>query len=61
MRARPSVRWSWAGSNTSAWRKAEALDLRLGDAAMADEYAALPVAVRAGDLEILRDDLVAKR
>ncbi|TXK39999.1 hypothetical protein FR742_10730 [Nonomuraea sp. C10] len=39
--------------------RAEALDLRLGDAAMAPEYAALPVAVRAGDLGILRDDLVA--
>ncbi|MEU4511215.1 FAD-dependent monooxygenase [Nonomuraea wenchangensis] len=37
--------------------RAEALDLRLGDTAMADECAALPVAVRAGDLEILRDDL----
>ncbi|TDD49309.1 FAD-dependent oxidoreductase [Nonomuraea terrae] len=37
--------------------QAEALDLRLGDAAMADEYAAMPVAICAGDLEILRDDL----
>ncbi|MFC4062486.1 FAD-dependent monooxygenase [Planomonospora corallina] len=37
--------------------RAEALDLRLGDTAMADECAALPVAVRAGDLEILGDDL----
>ncbi|MEV1005644.1 FAD-dependent monooxygenase [Nonomuraea sp. NPDC050202] len=37
--------------------QAEALDLRLGDTAMADEYAALPVAICAGDLEILRDDL----
>ncbi|QYC42037.1 hypothetical protein Nocox_22165 [Nonomuraea coxensis DSM 45129] len=41
----------------AAGLRGEALDLRLGDAAMADEYAARPVAVRAGDLEILRDDL----
>ncbi|MEV4290638.1 FAD-dependent monooxygenase [Nonomuraea bangladeshensis] len=34
-----------------------ALDLRLGDAAVPNPYAALPVAIRATDVEILRDDL----
>ncbi|WP_440089561.1 FAD-dependent monooxygenase [Streptosporangium sp. LJ11] len=37
--------------------QAEALSLRLGDTAMADDYAAPPVTICAGDLEILRDDL----
>ncbi|UBU18704.1 FAD-dependent monooxygenase [Nonomuraea gerenzanensis] len=35
----------------------EALDLRLADTAGPHEHAALPVAIRPADLEILRDDL----
>src|SRR5687768_16527937 len=37
--------------------QAEALGLRPGDTGMADEYAAPPVAIRAGVLDVLRDEL----